>query len=459
MSTTTNRVRRRVIPHFKSGLVKVGYFNPFDTNTGKFHAAQIQVQNVNFNQPFYSAQITMDELHAGPPYRSGGPFRTLKMVSSIPYYGIFGVGTRVRSDGMMRYVGGFGPPDTGQWGSDMAGWSSLNVNLIPESSMIPSMAGWGSKVWDKTQPRIERASGLVALAEARDIPRTLQGTSQAFHESWAAMGGLTTQTGQIFTRDFRKGKQRDAQKLIMKPKGLADKFLNLQFGWIPFLSDLKDFDNVIQNSHIYISNLTRRNDKWTRRRVTLKDDMTVVKLNSGTGVNLSPGLTNDYFSSTPTWELVEETHTKVTGVGCFKFYRPEFDADLPNFNSGWNGAMRHLAIAGVRINPSNLYRATPWSWAADWMLGIDKYIDRLTGLYFDGHATKYCYAMQSVQKIRKFRQVLPFITGGTVVLEFSRIVDTKQREVAASPFGYSLSWNSLTPRQLAIAAALGLSRI
>lgn len=465
MSTTTNRTRRRVTPYKKSGVVQVGYYNPFDTNTGQFHAAKINLQNVTYNAPFYSAEICLDELHPGPPYRTGGPFRSLKMKWSDPYYGIFGSGVRVRSDGQMRYVGGFGPPSVTKWGSDMVGFSNLNVNLVPNSSMFPSMGDWGSKAWDRTQPKIARASAFVAAAELRDVPKMLSGTSQAFHEAWRAMGG--TPSGSSFigrtydgiARDYLDKNRRKAQIHIMKPKGLADKFLNLQFGWIPFLKDLKDFDDVIQNSHIYISNLTRRNDKWTRRRVTLKDDVTTVKLNFGTGVNLSPGLTNDYFVTTPTWELVEETHTKITGIGCFKFYRPEFDENMPSFNSGWNGAMRHLAVAGFRINPSNLWKATPWGWAADWMLGVDKYIDRLTDLYFDGHATKYCYAMQHVQKVRKFRQVLPFISGGTVVLEFVRLVQTKQRDVAASPFGYSLSWNSLTPRQLAIAAALGISRI
>lgn len=458
MSTLANRVRRRTTPHQKSGIVQLGYYNPFDTNTGQFHAAKLQLQTYNYNAPFYSAEICVDELHPGPPYRSGGPFRSLKMVWSNPYYGIFGKGTYVRADGAMRYVGGFGPPTVTKWGQDMAGFSDLNVNLIPESSMFPTMSGWGDKVWNKTTPQIERASALIAAAELRDVPKMLGGTAKAFHESWAAMGGKTTRVGQIFTRDFRREGTRDAQKLIMKPKGLADKFLNTNFGWIPFLSDLKKFDNVLQNSHIYISNLTRRNDKWTRRRVILKDDMVVTKLNGGIGVNLNPGLTNDYFSGLPSWELVEELHTRVTGVGSFKFYRPEFDANLPGFNSGWNGAMRHLAVAGFRINPSNLYRATPWTWAADWILGIDDYVDRLTGLYFDGHATKYCYAMQSQKKIRKFIQVLPFYSG-TVTLTFTRLVETKQREVAASPFGYSLAWNSLTPRQLAIAAALGISRI
>lgn len=443
-----SRYRRTTTP--KSGPVSLGKFRNWITGTsgGVPFARWADVFN---NETFHSYQdlhilreMIVDELHKGPPYRSGGPFKSLKMWISDPYGGVYGFGDYLRLDDKRRYIGGFRSPESSQFGLN---FTISDIDLHGDSPHFPSMDGWSNAAWAGTKPKLEKAGGAVFAAELRDLPRMLKTTSGAFHDIWKSVGG-------------------NSSSRRMAPKKAADHFLNHQFGWKPFLSDLRKFDNVIQNRAKIIEDLSSKNGEYVRRRVTLRDDTTTERISSGNSCILFPNSTFNATTpstrwwptgSTAHWELREEVKTLVTASGKFRFYRPEFDKAQPDYSSGWNSAMRHATIAGLRVNPSNLYKATPWSWAIDWFVNVGDHIDHLNDILVDSIACQYLYVMQHKIRTRKLIQVLPF-KSGAVSLEFSRIIETKQREPISSPFGPSLTWETLSPRQLAIAAALGISR-
>jgi len=435
-----SRVRRNTVPIPKGGQLQMGYYNPAITSGGKFRewsSSKIQLQNYNFTAPYLKAQVTMDNKHGGPPYKEGGAFRTLRIEYCSPYRGIYGRGTYPRNDGLMRYVGGFGPPDDTKFGGDLP-VGDLSICLASNSSLFPDMTGMGDKGYALAKPKLEKASGFVFVAEARDIPKMLKTTSQGFHDIWKAMGG-----SQI--------------SKVMQPKKLADQFLNHQFGWSPFLGDLRRFDNVIQNAHSLNSQLTRNNGQAIRRRVTLGSGSTSRVILGGNGVVLGPGLANDYFSGTPTWQTIELEEFETYAVGRFRYYRPEFDSANPDYLSAWNVAMRQMTLYGLRPSPSNIYKATPWTWAVDWVSNFGDHIDYLTDIALDSISCSYFYVMHHRKVTRRFIQTLPFISG-MKTLQFDRVIESKQRQEGAGPYGFSLTWDQLTPRQIAIAGALGISR-
>jgi hypothetical protein len=266
-------------------------------------------------------------------------------------------------------------------------------------------------------------------------------TSETFHDIWKSMGGSG-----ISAR--------------MAPKKASDAFLNHQFGWIPFLSDMQKFYSAYQNTAKYMSTMSHGNDQWKVYRRTLADDIQVTKVASGNGWRVTPfGVIHEqlFCSGTARWELWEEKSTLVTTSGMFKWYKPEFDLTNPEYNSAWNSMGRQMAMYGARISPSNVWRATPWTWLIDWGLNIGRSIDRVTEYLQDGVVCKYLYLMHHTVRRQIFRQYLPFKTGG-VTLEFVRLVDVKQRSAAGSPYGFGTSWDSLNPKKLAILAALGISR-
>jgi hypothetical protein len=170
------------------------------------------------------------------------------------------------------------------------------------------------------------------------------------------------------------------------------------------------------------------------------------------------GITNDYFNGLPTWEVTEEIQSHAYAVGRFRYYLPEFDASKPEYFSAWNTGMRQLTLYGMRVSPSNVYRAIPWTWAIDWVTNVGDHVDFLSDMATDSVACDYLFVMQHVTKTMKVHQILPFKFSGLQELTFSRVIETKQRQKGGGPYGFSLTWDQLTPRQVAIAGALGIRR-
>jgi len=441
MSNSTSRVRTRLTPLKQTGAHRLGYYNSAITQggvpTGQWSPVQTNIQDLSVSYPLLKIEYCVDELHEGPPYFTGGLFRYLKQTVCSNLGATVGKGTYVRSDKKLRYVGGFGTADGNLFGTG-GDFSLVKNGLGPSPSLFPSMGDWGSRAWSATKPRIEGASAFVFASELRDMPRQLKTTSRAFHDIWRLSGGNQTAR-------------------VMKPKNVSDHFLNFEFGWKPFLSDLRKFDYVIQNYNDLVEKRIARNNKFTRRRKTLSGGSETTKIDEGIGYKLDPFLPGDFFTGTPTWELFEDKTWTITAVGSFRVYVPEFDEAHPQFYSRWGDMMRFLDVTGLRTSPSNIYKATPWTWAIDWATNMGDHVDRVNDYLIDSLACKYCYVMQHVQRTRRFRTVLPFL-GGTVILEFLREIETKQRDEASSPFGFSRAWEDLTPRQVAIAGALGINR-
>lgn len=416
-------------------------------NDGRFSQTGFPVLHF-YDQSWEYAEICMDSVHPGPPYRSGGPFQHRLYACKYPPHGVFGSGTYIQADKAKKYVGGFSPPP--RWRFNPTGAADafdfegrpISTNLLLEvNSDKPSMTGWGDKAWSSTKPKLEKAGLSVFLAEARDIPRMLKTTARLFHNSWKELAGPRRTSWS------------------MQPKRAAEQFINHQFGWAPFLKDMRSLDYVYQNSAKVIARLSEKNGQMTRRRVTLKTESTDVKLASGTGNFLTPGLDGPPWTTgeRSKWTLSERKTVTITAVGAFKYYRPEFDLGSPDYSSAWNRVMRQMTIYGLRVTPSNLYKATPWTWAIDWMSKVGDHVDHLNDILVDSVANKYCFAMQHQTISRVYNQYIPTMSG-SVSLEFERIIDSKERVEGTSPYGFGLAESALTARQFAIAVALGILR-
>jgi hypothetical protein len=353
---------------------------------------------------------------------------TYLSTANVSYYGY---GT-----GRLKYVGGFTP---------MGLWNTWNIPaMVLTTQWIPDTTAWELQAYKKTRPRIEKASAFVFAAEMRDIPRMLRSTSRTFDELWKVMGGST------------------GVSKVMQPKKVADNFLNHQFGWTPFLGDLKKFHQTFQNAAAIKARLRANNDKYVVRRATLSDQESRKQISSGTGMAVEPlgDLISKLFipGVQPTWELVEIQRSTVSAVGQYKYYRPEFDASLPDYDSAWNRIRREADIYGARISPANVYRAVPWTWLIDWCVDFGSVIDAIDDIALDALVARYLYVMRHECTTTVFLQRLPFISGPQTI---SWVVksDAKVRRGASTPYGFGLSWNLLSPRQLAILAALGITRM
>jgi hypothetical protein len=402
----------------------------------------------------YREESCADSLHGKPPYHEGGPLRIIKIENQSAKTSLQGYGSYITNFkyntsvgfGKLKYSGAVaGAPLSITGGID--NMSMAIPWLTGDANTIPSTALLDSGVWDRTKPKIEQGGLFVAIAEIRDVPHMLQETARGFHEIWKAMGG----------RGVRG---------IMTPKNVAKHFLNHNFGWVPFIKDVGDLIDNVKNAQDKISRLKRDNGNWVRRRAILvnQTDTTVTR---SSGINVHFQGSNDLFAIDgtghyvdPYYEFHRTTHTFANSVGSFRYYLPEFDEGREDQRGLLGDMKRRLAIHGARINPSNVYKAIPWTWLIDWVSDIGKSIQAVQDQTMDNMAARYLYLIHHQIKTIELRQHLPFnsASGGDKVLSYSQIIDCKQRKEADSPFGFGLTWQNLNAKQLALLAAIGITR-
>jgi hypothetical protein len=444
-----SRSRYQVIPNgvtkFTMGRFEVKTSGNAPSETWERHGISGNLENLTPQFPHSHWKLCFDENHSPQPTQ-GGPLR-IQVVDFSPMLGtVTESGTFYNRDNNFRYVGGFSfrgtsflPP----------GFYLPGATDSQKRESLPSMTDRASSVYNGAKPKIQQVGALNALYELRELPSMLRTTALGFHELWTAAGGRPSASG------------------LMAPSrgdryypGVQDHFLNHQFGWVPFIGDVRRMINTYYNADNHIRRISADNGRSVRRRFALKDVVSETVVASNNAGFHFPILFDSTMFKEPggkaTGIITDRVIAKTWGSGKFRYYKPEFDLDGPDYSSGMNQARRLLSLYGVRVNPSNLYQAIPWSWAVDWFTNTGDYVSRLSDIMSDGLMAEYFYAMHSEDRVRTFRSEYPLNTR-YVSCETSIRMSSKQRVEASSPLGFSLSWGNLSPRQIAIAAALGIS--
>jgi hypothetical protein len=115
-------------------------------------------------------------------------------------------------------------------------------------------------------------------------------------------------------------------------------------------------------------------------------------------------------------------------------------------------------LLGTRLTPETLYELTPWSWAADWVSNLGDVAQNISSFGADGLVLHHGYIMERSTVSRTF-EMKGVALKGQPKYDLSQTYTTvvKQR-VKATPYGFGLDVGSFSPHQVAIVAALGLSR-
>jgi len=390
-------------------------------------------------------------------YSEGGPFTKIKVdvsgysvLQGVGEYKSYGL-TSIAGMGYVytKYVGGYLPATLAapKWGGVTYSYND-RAKLLQSNFLVPNIGTqWGPEAWAKSAPKIQMADGFVFLSEARELPSMLMDQARRFHKEWKAIAGSAGDSG-----GWR-----------MQPKQAADEYLTQQFGWAPFLGDLNKFFKAYLNADDYMRRMSQGHDKWLHVRRVLLDDHQVTDQSSGTYTwNLLPNNNWDQNQhmrpgQVPTYGTYTETSQLVTTSGMFKWYKPEFDMTNPDYNGILNTLYRQSTMYGVRVNPSNIWRATPWTWLIDWGLNVGRNIDALTAYVEDGVVCKYLFLMHHTVK-RQVTDIRLPVARGDVALQYVNSVDVKLRRGVDSPFGFGSPWDTLSPWRLSILGALGISK-
>jgi len=235
-------------------------------------------------------------------------------------------------------------------------------------------------------------------------------------------------------------------------KALSGEYLNIEFGWRPFVSDIFDSMKAVKNSHQILNDLDAGSGKNTRVGYAFPESSTFDLATKGLTVqswdgskSFSNGTSNSYsgITTTNTWFK-----------GCFRYVLPKTRGNMSQLEKHVDYANRVLGLGVNEITPELLWDAAPWTWAVDWAANVGDILHNTSALSHDSLVLLYGYIMTH----KKAQAV--WTAGGNPVsagLQFTQLQEWKMR-FPASPYGFGLSYTGLTLQQKAILAAAGISQ-
>lgn len=255
-------------------------------------------------------------------------------------------------------------------------------------------------------------------------------------------------------------------------KGLGSEYLNYQFGWAPLKDEVESVRDAARRHRDLLSQYHRGEGSNTHRRFEYPSQKSVVRLPE-TSPSKWQGLPFQWTSKQGTRQVSLVREKKKWFEGCFTY-------GLPSSTDSWRRALGFGSNAdqlfGISLSPDILWELTPWSWAVDWFSNTGEVINNVTNFGLAGLVLRYGYIMEeSIERVVA-EGTGPGLTVGSVgtnpngshFLQLQKEVPSgsyecgieyvTKRRYPASPFGFSIGWEDLSPTQLAITAALGITR-
>jgi len=244
----------------------------------------------------------------------------------------------------------------------------------------------------------------------------------------------------------------------LKAKNAGDEFLNYEFGWAPLVSDVRKLANAILHAEKVMSQYEKDAGKPVRRRYRFplqKDSTSTTVDPSRFPFGYLHSAVMEGSARSPLI-LTMETSRDVWFSGSFTYFLPS-GYDSRNKLKKASLAAQHLL--GLNLTPEVLWNLAPWSWAIDWFVNAGDVLHNISATIEDGLVMHYGYIMEhTVSRATYSMPDFRFsFTPDVQVPSLSFVCETKVRR-EANPYGFGISWDGLSPTQIAILAALGITR-
>jgi hypothetical protein len=291
-------------------------------------------------------------------------------------------------------------------------------------------------------------TGITGYAKLTDNQLDAAGTTGIARTApTKSVSNLPVDIAEIFADGLPSlpGKAAEAYTRSMR-KRAGSEYLNVEFGWKPFISSLQDFAHAVVDSETLINDYVAGANRGIRVATTLSDEQ---KIGQWYG-RFTPSPSNSGGIGFLDGSVTERVFQKTWFEGMFTYY-------LPLGNGLGDKLSRHASLArkllGNPLSVETVWNVSPWSWAADWVSNTGDVMAANSALGTDGLVLKYGYVMSHTGK----ETMMSASNSKCPVVSSRRIVETKVRR-AATPYGFGVDLDGLSARQVAILAALGLSR-
>lgn len=426
--------------------------------TGWHHAVVIgDSQYPNLIHEWVRDALLLSEPHFKRHGRwsGGGPFFVIKRSQThgnpltIPYKVGFGPGAWF-IDKTYTMCGSAGIESSYPGDSALAAQEEAIKNAAFDDSK-----GYRAEAFEKTRPGTPIAGVAQYLAELRDLPKLPLEKGWDFIKMWVFKNeALQMHDPTFWPRLFKS--------ILADLKNVDQQWLNLTFGWKPFLSDLRKFYYLQRSLDARLQQLIRENGKSKNRRVRLVAERDV----SQTVTDYPYPYANVYGS--PPIALSGSTRYTVTSYHERNiWYSASYRYWVPDIGSVEWTKRATIALFGAAPTPDVLYAVLPWSWLVDWFSNVRSVVNNT----FSPNAvynltTNYAYMMRHEASWTECNSHVVhagstgFYNAPSVdhVFRSTYKVETKSRLGGENPYGLDVRLPDLSLYQMSILYALGISR-
>lgn len=266
----------------------------------------------------------------------------------------------------------------------------------------------------------------------------------------------------VFAGELREGLPGIVPSLLKGKaqffKDLGSDYLNIEFGWKPFINDLKNAAQALLNAQTAISRpygpvhryreTPDSTSSTSDARTALVDQVGFAPINS---IDLNevrkakPGFLAENGSNL-VWSRIDRYSEQKYWFEANFFLLPKLGYDPQDFMS------RLDSLVNTKLTPRTLWELAPWSWLIDWGLRIGDALLTAETLNDDRVHAQYAYGM-----CRTFQRthISPESLGTSCAYTYER----KER-VRANPYGFKVGgFAGLNSWQQSILLALGLTKL
>jgi len=241
-------------------------------------------------------------------------------------------------------------------------------------------------------------------------------------------------------------------------KNAGSEYLNTAFGWSPLANDVTKFVKGVTSLESVMRQYERDAGRVVRRRFNFPLKREISTQNVGPNNTSQVMLPfNSVFQQGLTGSQATVTTEKVTSC----WFSGAFTYSLPSGYDSRTTLGKYALIAdrlGLELTPDTLWELAPWSWAVDWFSNTGDVISNLSDFVTGGLVMRYGYIMEHTIITDTYSRPTTGLRPSVKDAGPLTIVSETKVRRQANPFGFGISWDGLSPFQLSILAALGLSR-
>jgi len=339
------------------------------------------------------------------------------------------------------------------------GWNTRNGQSIVRSELIP--AAWLADAQNPFVLQIPEWGSASTTMGNKAISETIP---------TAPIADMSVFLGE-FLRDGLPAIPLAAFQNLMKSKTqvfkeLGSEYLNVKFGWAPFIRDIEKFLKVVTGSYQILEQYKRDSGLKVRRSYHFKP----VSL----GEEVQPSRPSPYFNfgdydplnnrlvGAPV-SVTQTTRESVWFKGCYTYVLPSGDNVISKIQ-------RYASLAdkllGLKLTPEVLWNLAPWSWMIDWFIDIGGVLSLSANVNRDNLVVEYGYIMRKYSVRRAYSVGKGHINEEPGRVPYQHVPSTvawlersQKLRIRSTPYGFGFNLDGLSDSQFGILGALFLSRM